>query len=99
MSAETPIAIQVSNELTPATSITVEVLDPDTGVREVLGIVEPMAMETFEYSPVGLRTESYRLTAETTDGRDYFSRAFSLVDADLVGWDPSVNVLRIETER
>lgn len=82
---EEAVRIEVTNDVTPPTSVVVYVETP-TGARTRLGRVQPARTEVFRYTP---QTESrrIRLVAETNRGRVIRSDDFRLSQAGTVRWD------------
>jgi len=91
--AEGAVTVEVENNLTPSTSVTVLVSDP-TEVERVLGSVETGQTETFALDTSNL-TAGYRLVAEASDGSTIESDPVDALGAAAVTWDLEQNVLRV----
>lgn len=82
---EESVRIEVTNDLTPPTSVVVFVETP-TGARTRMGRVQPARTETFRYSPRS-QTRRIRLLARTNRGREIRSDEFRLARAGGIRWN------------
>jgi len=88
---EAEAAIQVNNDLTPSTVVTVWII-PDVGSRQMLGTVTPGDRETLRFD-AGTATREYRLRARTTAGAEIISTPFSLAAGRAVQWNLNSNMV------
>jgi len=89
------VTVQVENNVAPPTVITAEAHQARSNVRTTLGSVAPMETDAFMYNPQGLRTGEFHLVATATDGTEYRSNPFTLVDAEVVEWDLATNTVTV----
>lgn len=87
------VTVQVQNNLTPSTSVTVLVDDP-TGEQRVLGSVSTGLTERFPLDTANL-TAGYRLIAEATDGSTIRSEPVDILGSATVMWNLEENLLRV----
>lgn len=87
------VTVEVENNLTPSTSVTVLVDDP-TEEQRVLGSVNTGITQTFALDTSNL-TAGYRLIAEATDGSTIRSDPVDALGSATVTWDLEQNVLRV----
>lgn len=78
------VRIEVSNDVTPPTSIVVYV-ELGGGARHRLGRVQPGRTDTFEYSPQS-ETRRIRLLAQTNRGEIIRSDPFTVSQAGGIRW-------------
>lgn len=83
------VAVRVQNNTISPTSVTVYAV-PETGVRQMLGLLNPSETKTFTFDPTAA-TSQYRLVAEATGGAELVSREFSFAGTTGVVWDMSLN--------
>ncbi len=85
-SAETPgqVVVEVRNNLTPPTSITVFVL-PESGGREYLGSVDPL--DTRELTVPQPPTGTYRFLARTAEGSEFVTNPVAFRPGEVLQWD------------
>ena len=89
---ENAVAVQVTNDVVPPTTVTVWVV-PETGSRRRLGTISPNGQQTFNFDP-GITSMEYRLVAEASDSEDRSSNPFVLEGAQTVQWSVSSVVVR-----
>ncbi len=82
---EESVRIEVTNDLTPPTSVVVFV-ETSTGARTRMGRVQPARTETFRYSPRS-ETRRIRLLARTNRGRVIRSEEFRLARTGGIRWN------------
>jgi hypothetical protein len=82
---EESVRIEVTNDITPPTSVVVYVETP-TGARTRLGRVQPGRTETFRYSPRS-QTRRIRLLARTNRDRVIRSDEFRLARTGGIRWN------------
>lgn len=78
-----PLTIEVKNNLTEPTQITVYILS-EGGYRQILGDVGPSDSRTFAFTPRSY-TETYRLVAQIPLARPFRSQPFT-VGSEMTGW-------------
>jgi len=93
---EQVVTVQVANELAPGTIAAVSAEQRRNNASSELGTVHEGEWNTFYYEPEGLRTGTYRLIAETTDGRRILSDTFELENVGTVQWELAPNELTLE---
>ena len=89
--AEGQMVVRIQNNLIPPSSLTVYAV-PETGVRQMLGVMQPSETKTFTLDP-SLATTQYRLVAEATGGQEIASREFTFAGTSGVTWDMNLNVI------
>lgn len=89
--AEGEVVVRVQNNVIPPTSLTVWAV-PETGVRRMLGVMQPSETKTFTFEP-SLPNTQYRLVAQATAGSELVSREFTFAGVSGVTWDMSLNVI------
>lgn len=89
------VAVQIENNIAPATAVTAEAVEARTSERDILGSVSPMETNVFLYDVQTLETRDYYLFATATDGTEYRSNPFTLVDAESVAWDLATNTVSV----
>ncbi|MEX2572578.1 MAG: hypothetical protein WD737_14855 [Gemmatimonadota bacterium] len=82
--------LRVENNLIPPTTLSVYAL-PDTGTRQLVGIVRPGATTDLSFSPRA--AASYQFVAETTEGRDIVSPPINIRAGDTAEWDLDANIV------
>lgn len=87
------VSIQIRNDLRPGAEVTVRISSTN-GVRRVLGTVPPQGTRTLTYDE-GSLTGQYRLSAQTSDGREVESRPFPLFGNASVVWVLFNNTLNV----
>lgn len=87
------VTVEVENNLTPSTSVTVLVDDP-TEEQRVLGSVNTGSTQTFALDTSNL-TAGYRLIAEAADGSTIRSDPVDALGSATVTWDLEQNLLRV----
>lgn len=90
---ERDVTIEVQNNLTPSTSVTVLVDDPTENQR-LLGSVNTDRTETFSLDTSTL-TAGYRLIAQAADGTTIRSNPVDALGSATVTWDLEQNLLRV----
>lgn len=86
------VAIQVTNDVVPPTSVTVWLV-PETGSRRRLGTISPNGQQTFNFNP-GMVSMEHRLVAEASGAEDRSSNPFVLEGVQSVQWSVSSVVIR-----
>jgi hypothetical protein len=86
------IAVQVTNDVVPPTSITVWMV-PETGSRRRLGTISPNGQDTFNYNPA-IRSMEHRIVAQASGAQDRTSNPFVLEGVTSVQWSVSSVVVR-----
>lgn len=86
------VAIRVTNDIVPPTSVTVWMV-PETGSRRRLGTISPNGQQTFNFTP-NLRSMDHRLMAEASGMQDAVSNPFVLEGVTSVQWDVSSALVR-----
>lgn len=90
---ETAVSFEVENDLMPPSSLTISLV-PQTGARQVLGVVQPSETTVLRFEP-RVPAGPYRLVGETTSGTTITSREFVLGNAERVEWDVNLNTIRV----
>ncbi len=91
--AQENVQVQVQNNLVPPIAVTVWIV-PRTGVKKMLGSVNPGATSTFDYSSTNALP--FVLEARTTGGTNITSRQFTITaGTDQVAWDLHSNTVSI----
>ncbi|MEW5930510.1 MAG: hypothetical protein AB1941_23875 [Gemmatimonadota bacterium] len=88
--AEGAKVVRVQNNLIPPSSLTVYAV-PQTGVRQMLGVLQPSEAKTFTFEPAAIG--EYRLVAQATAGSEIVSRDFTFAGTRGVTWDMNSNVI------
>jgi len=78
-----PLTIEVKNNLTMPTQITVYIIS-EGGFRQVLGDIGPSDSRTFAFTPRSY-SETYRLVAQIPLSRPFRSQPFT-VGSEMTGW-------------
>jgi hypothetical protein len=86
------VAVQVTNDVVPPTTVTVWIV-PETGGRRRLGTISPNGQQTFNFNP-GITSMEYRLVAEASGSEDRSSNPFVLEGVPGVQWSVSSVVVR-----
>lgn len=92
-SSEQRVPVQVDNDLTTRSDVTVR-MHSSTGASRVLGGAPPGGERLFEYRDQVL-SGFYRLSARTSDGRTIESRTFTLFPGAGVVWRLQRNDLQV----
>lgn len=90
---EDQVSIRIENNLRPESEVTVRLIST-SGTRRVLGSVSPHTTRTLEYAESPF-SGSYRLTAQSADGREVSSQAFALFGGARVVWELFNNTLNV----
>jgi len=89
------VAVQIENNIVPATVVTAEAVEARTSERDILGSVSPTESDVFLYDAPTMVSGDYYLIATATDGTEYRSNPFTLVDAESVAWDLATNTVSV----
>jgi hypothetical protein len=95
-----PIAVEVHNNLTIPTELTVYITQDQGGVRTMLGTVPGDQTKTFNYTPISWG-QSYRFIAERQLERPVSSPVFTIADPETgaISWNVVPNQVQFyETE-
>ncbi len=90
------IAIEVDNNLIPASALTVWAV-PDGGTQMLVGNVGPSERKTLRYLPT-TRALNFRLRARMTGGQDRLSNPITMIEGARVTWNVQSNLATVTSE-
>jgi hypothetical protein len=91
------VLVQVENNLTPSTSLTVWAVRLPSGSRQLLGTVAPRRTALLRFDPAS--GGQYRLVARPTAGNEIVSNPVNLTGAAQLRWDLRANLASVTEQR
>lgn len=83
------VTVHIENNAAAQSQMTLYAV-PETGVRTVLGSIDPNETKTMTFTATSMR---YQLVADPLTGADIVSRPFTATPGDVLRWNLSTNMV------